>query len=132
MNKKYLERIITDFKNELTYNKKIIISEAFYPYRDKKYPINSYSPGCYIYLGKENKVLYVGGANRHIGRRVWAHLGKDGGQKEPYPDARDWIKEDQPDITIYMISVPDNHWWLAKALEGFLVECLQPERKRKY
>ena len=128
---------VDEFKAAIGYKKKIRISEGYYPYDDlsgKNYPFNSREAGCYVYAKGDKRVIYIGKSNRYIGHRIWAHLGRKRKKDEEideYPNACTWIKENKPDIGVWAISVPSEHWWLSMALEGFLVSELQPERKRK-
>lgn len=135
--KQKLAIAVSEFKTAIGYNNEIRISEAYYPYDDlngKNYPSNSSEAGCYVYAKGDGKIVYIGSSKEYIGRRIWAHLGRKRNKDEEndeYPNACNRIRENKPDIGVWAISVPSEHWWLSMALEGFLISKFQPERKRK-
>jgi hypothetical protein len=87
------------------------------------------------YSADATGVSYVGKAYRHLGNRIWAHIGrqKRAGEKcEVYPTSVPWFRECGPDIAVWSVAVPENHWWLASALEGYMTEKLLPQKSRRF
>ncbi len=121
-----IQEAVDEFRYEIGYQRPLIVSKPYFPYDHPKgeesYP-NAGEPGCYVYASGEGKVKKIGKANRAMGNRIWAPLGRRGNTPEEplHPDAADWVKND-PDIAVWTVAVPDKHWWLAAALEGFLHE----------
>ncbi len=109
----------------------LVVSLPYCPYDDLEgrlsYP-DPNEPGCYVFTSGNGTPLYVGKASRYLGNRIWSHIGRrpKSGETEAYPDAEKFVKDNQPDIAVWAIAVPDAHWWLAPALEGFLTEKLRP------
>ncbi|GEM_PF-3918697 len=129
-----LQSEVGSFVSTLGYSGKLTVSAPYYPYDSldgtEPYP-NPDEPGCYVYASGNGQVQKVGKANRYLGNRIWAPIGrrkKAGETGELYPQAETWLKENQPDIAVWAIAVPDEHWWLAAALEGFLTERLMPAK----
>ncbi|HEY2837844.1 MAG TPA: hypothetical protein VGJ26_01755 [Pirellulales bacterium] len=92
---------------------------------EPQYP-HSDNAGCYVFADDSGKILYVGKGSRHIGSRIAAPFGrwKRDGESEPFPDAAQWIKDNKPGV--WVIAFPDEHWWLASALESFMIEKFDP------
>lgn len=132
-----LQRAVDKFVAIVGYLRQLTVSAPCYPYDDpngvQQYP-NSDEPGCYVYASATGQVQCVGKAGRYLGNRIWAHIGrrrKQGESGELYPNAETWVKQHQPDIAVWAIPVPDEHWWLAGALEGFLTEQFWPGKSRQ-
>jgi hypothetical protein len=87
--------------------------------------------GCYIFANDAGDILYVGKGSRHMGNRIWEPFGRQGNasEEELLPEAREWVKRHRPGV--WAIAVPDEHWWLAMALEGFLIEELLPSQNKR-
>lgn len=126
-----LKGLASRFVVEIGYGAKLDVSEAYPVYlagrpNPAQYP-NADLPGVYVFCN-EHEVLYVGKCSRKLGKRIWEHLGKpnasDTGDTFPYAD--DWVKATGENLLLYTVPVPDNHWWLAPALEGFMAEELTP------
>jgi hypothetical protein len=127
-----LQDKVDQFVATIGYPRKLLVSAPYYPYDDRngvlQYP-NSDQPGCYIYASAPGKVYYVGKASRHLGNRIWSHIGRRRKLDEVgelYPNAENWLKKCQPDIGVWTVGVHPDHWWLASALESFLMEELRP------
>lgn len=132
-----LQDIVNQFVITIGYARKLVVSAPYYPYDDpygdKQYP-NSGQPGCYVFAAGNGQTNYVGKASRHLGNRIWAHIGRTRKRDEAgelYPDAEDWLKGNQPDVGVWTVAIDDDHWWLSSALEGFLTEALFPEKSRQ-
>jgi hypothetical protein len=130
-----LQELVGKFADTIGYCHRFEISKPFYPYNtpNDACPLTN-DPGCYIYTDDAGNPLYVGKASRYLGNRVWAHLGRfkrndESGQL--YPNADEWIQRNQPSVVIWCVAVPQEHWWLAAALEGFLHEEFFPNRSRQ-
>jgi len=124
-----LEAATQDFCKAIGYpNGRFIIKGALYRYdhikEPKKEPVllACERAGCYILANDAGQILYVGKGSRHMGNRIWDPFGRRGrdGEADPFPDAKAWVKEDKPGV--WAICVPEEHWWLAMALEFFLIE----------
>lgn len=130
-----LEALVVEFVNAIGYRGSLSVSPAYYPYDDAtrqiQYPNADY-PGCYVFVSGDGQVKYIGKAARYLGNRIWAHLGRTArvGESETYPNGEHWLQEFGPNIAVHSIAVPEQHWWLALALEGFLTEQLLPEKRR--
>jgi hypothetical protein len=85
-----------------------------------------------VFTSGDGKTQYVGKASRYLGNRIWWHIGRKrkSGETEACPDAEQFVKDNQPDVAVWAIALPDCHWWLALALEGFLTEKLLPGKPR--
>ena len=132
-----LQSEVDNFVAIIGYRRQLTVSAPYYPYDDpdrkEKYPDYD-KPGCYVYADGTGKVKYVGKANRYLGNRIWPHIGRcrmPGETGEVFPCSKPWVKDHQPDIAVWTIAVPDEHWWLAAALEGFLTERLLPNKSRQ-
>lgn len=131
-----LESAIDRFKEAIGYRGTFSISEPYYPYEDpdgdQRYPWPD-DAGCYVYANGAGSILYVGKGSRYMGTRIWAPIGRRGKpEEEVYPNAKEWMKNHAPHVGVWAIKVPAEHWWLATALEGYLIETLNPsENKRK-
>lgn len=132
-----LQDLVDRFVNMIGYTRQLVVSEPYYPYDDiggeEQYPHSGY-PGCYVFATGDGRAKYVGKASRYLGNRIWAHIGRMGKPEkdgELYPNAEDWLKENQPHVGVWTVPIPDEHWWLASALEGFLTEALLPGKSRK-
>lgn len=133
-----LQQFVNEFVTTIGYDKapsggQLIVTKPCYPYdlSPESYE-NCGLPGCYVFTCGEGKPLYVGKASRYLGNRMWAHTGRrnKGEEIDVFPTATTWAKQNSPDLTLYSVSIPDEHWWLALALEGFLTEKLLPHLKR--
>jgi excinuclease UvrABC nuclease subunit len=129
-----IQRSLTEFQMKIAYKSKLLVDGPYFPYqkfRDNSREIescpNSDSPGVYLFCSGEGNFLYIGECLGKLGNRVWAHIGKSGEANDPYPNAKSWIKESKPDIAIYTIALPEDHWFLAPALEKYLIKTLKPE-----
>ena len=126
-----LESSVADFKQELGYSGHLEIADPYYAYDDlagtQSYPFAERA-GCYVFASRDGNILYVGKGSRHIGRRIWVPFGRvaKAGETDAFPNAKTWIKQNAPNVGVWAIAVPDNHWWLATALEGFLIQELKP------
>jgi hypothetical protein len=132
-----LQSLVDKFVAAIGYPHHLGASPPYYPYDDpegmQQYP-NSDVPGCYVFAAGNGQVQYVGKASRYLGNRIWAHIGRGRGRDkggELYPNADTWLRENQPDIAVWCVGLPDEHWWLAAALEGFMTEALLPGRPRQ-
>jgi hypothetical protein len=130
-----LQDAVKEFCGILGYNGTITVSDPYYPYEAPKewsFPFPD-EPGSYVFANAEGHKAYIGKGSRYMGNRIWAHIGrkKKEGELETYPDAEDFVKNNQPDIGVWAIAVPRVHWWLATALEGFLTEKFRPDIKRR-
>ncbi|WP_353163064.1 hypothetical protein [Salinisphaera shabanensis] len=130
-----LDAQVAEFRRLCGYEGKIEVSDPYFPYKQGseafEYPYAK-SPGCYIFATGDNTILYIGKASRRLGDRIWAHIGRAGRPHEDgkFPYAAAWLKNAEPCARVYSISVPDTHWWLALALEGFLTERLLENKRR--
>jgi hypothetical protein len=132
-----LQKLVDQFVNTIAYKNKLVVSEPYYPYdhpnNDEQYPNSGY-PGCYVFASGDGNPKYVGKASRCLGNRIWAHVGRMGKPEKDgdlYPNAESWIKQNQPHVGVWTVPIPNEHWWLASALEGFLAESLFPEKSRQ-
>ena len=129
-----LERLLAEFAEQSGYSNLLKPSEAYFPHRDRvgevQYPCAD-EPGCYVFFDG-CKAKYVGKAARCLGDRIWAHIGRLGKEGEAsFPNADTWFNSSTCEIAVISIPVQDEHWWIALALEGFLVEQFFPEKGRK-
>lgn len=136
-----LSQLVFEFKSEVGYPGELNIGGPHEPYKDPmrrvQFPYAN-EPGCYLFVtdaassGIET-VVYVGKGSRDIGGRIWSHLGRRArrGESELFPDAESWVKKLRP--RLWSIALMNKkHWYLAAALEGFLIEQLRPlENKNK-
>jgi len=128
-----IQGYLNKFVDELCYGRQLNVSSLYPLYddvgqeaSDLQYP-GSDSPGVYIFCSPQD-ILYIGKSSRHIGNRIWAHIGRSKRKnEEEYPNAEEWIKESKPDVGVFTVSFADDHWWLAPALEGYLTEQLKPK-----
>jgi hypothetical protein len=136
-----LPSIIEDFKRTIGYCGNLVIAGPHHRYKfvddltkEVQFP-HADEPGCYVFFtemeGQRGKVLYVGKGSRYMGQRIWAPFGrqKRNGEIEPFPDAKPWVKEHRPGV--YAVAVPKEHWWLAMALEGYLIETFTPPENKR-
>ena len=122
---------VDEFIEELGYRRQLRVSEPYRPYHEieTQSPCpHSDSPGVYIFCSTLG-ALYIGKSSRYMGNRIWYHFGrlKLENEQEEYPNAENWIKSSKPDLELFTIPVPEQHWWLASALEGYLTEKLRPQ-----
>jgi hypothetical protein len=132
-----LQSLVDKFIAAIGYPRHLTVSPPYYPYDDpegtQQYP-SSDSPGCYIYAAGSGQVQYVGKASRYLGNRIWAHIRrrrKPGEGGDLYPDADSWLSDNEPNIGVWCVELPDEHWWLAAALEGFMTEAFFPGKPRQ-
>jgi hypothetical protein len=129
-----LESAIAEFKLQIGYTESIEVSDPHYrfqfvsnPRGETQFPCAE-KPGCYAFFSTKpapaGHVLYVGKGSRYMGNRMWNPFGRwrkiDEKLPLPFPNAEQWIIDHQPGFVA--ITVPEKHWWLAMALEGFLIE----------
>jgi len=126
-----IRKIVDEFATLISYPTKLQISEPYYIYKEyregynemKECP-NSDFPGVYIFLAG-NKIFYIGMSTGYMGNRIWSHigrLGKKSKSEDEYPNAEEWIKEHKPDIYCVTVPFPLDKFWLAPALEVFLID----------
>ncbi len=131
-----LEAEVTRFREAIGYTGAISVSTPYYPNDDREGKVSYPSPdvpGCYVFAAGNGDVKYIGKASRYLGNRVWAHIGRRNRNcdvLDTYPQCEPWLREHAPDVAIWAIALPDEHWFLAPALEGFLTESLLPGRPR--
>lgn len=84
-------------------------------------------PGCYVFADAQGNILYVGKSSRRegMGDRIWEKWGRQArtGEAVPFPDAKAWV---MPGVSVRAVAVPRDHWFLAPALEAFLIDRLGP------
>ena len=78
------------------------------------------SMGVYYFRNDELGIFYVGRAlSTKFGKRIWSHLREND---------TDWKRElSRPSTTVNLIPVKDEIWYLAAALELFLIDKLNPK-----
>jgi excinuclease UvrABC nuclease subunit len=78
------------------------------------------SMGVYYFRNDELGIFYVGRAlSTKFGNRIWSHLREND---------TDWKQElSRQSTTVNLIPVKDEIWYLAAALELFLIERLHPQ-----
>jgi hypothetical protein len=130
-----LEECIAAFKREIGYAGAIEVSDPHYRFRflanrkDEPHWPGADEPGCYVFFSTKPapgcQILYVGKGSRFMGTRIWSYFGRwdMAGGPTPFPDAVDWVIAHEPGFVA--ITVPPSHWWLAPALESFLIDCLK-------
>lgn len=133
-----LPGLVEQFCQQICYPHKLDIKGPHFRYsyeadpsKEVQFP-HAEEPGCYVFANADGKILYVGKGSRHMGQRIWAPFGRQrrDGELDLFPDALPWVKEHKPGV--WAVAVPRDHWWLAMALEGFLIETINPpENKRK-
>jgi len=141
-----MDNIIEDIKTKLEEFKKIVPSFQFtpsrrvYPYKEYKDDPNKYffekwpnadEPGVYVFISSANKKpLYVGKSEAYLGNRIYSHLGKiDKDDKKLFPHAEEWAKANIEELCF--ITIPIQPFWLAPALESFLIHELKPEYNKQ-
>jgi hypothetical protein len=137
-----LPELIEEFQREIGYTRQLSIAGPHYRYgfahdlgAEVQFP-HACEPGCYVFFSnhdssQKGRVLYVGKGSRTMGHRIWAPFGRQrkNGELDPFPNAKAWVKEHKPGV--YAVAVPQNHWWLAMALEGFLIERFKPPENKR-
>jgi len=141
--KEEIQALLCDFKELINYPERLEVSEPYFPYLDHQekqgkshgkgaVSLKEYSdnPGVYIFCTskKEKPYLYIGKSSTAIGYRVWKHIGKVGKTDDPFPDAAFWIKkhDGDDDIAVFTIGFKSEHWFMAAALEEFLIKKRGP------
>jgi hypothetical protein len=137
--KEMIQNEINNFKTITGYKQPLEISSPYLPYVEHKKAEGkargndaiepceySDQPGVYIFCAGEREILYVGKCSGGLGNRVWAHLGKAGDVENPFPNAAKWIKSNQPNIVFFTVGLKEGHWFMAPALEEFLIFKLKP------
>jgi len=128
---------LVQFKKDVGYKEELIVSEAYEPYIEKQgklepnlkqYP-NSDLPGVYIFYSESTGFLYIGKCSNNLGFRIGAHIGKPGDKaapEYPYPYAESWIIENKNDLKVITIPLKREHFFLAPALETYMIWKLKP------
>ena len=129
-----LEEYARRFCLELGYSGTFAVEGPYYPYDNLaaslSFPCSGH-PGCYVFADGAGDIKYVGKGSRFMGNRIGAHIGRlDPVGSDPYPECEPWMKGCR-DIGVWAIAVPDAHWWLAPALEGYITEHQWPDRPRR-
>ena len=133
-----IEQAVADFCRAIGYPSDRISSKGphyRYDYADDpeksevQFP-HAEEPGCYVFANDSGEILYVGKGSRYMGSRIWAPFGRQGkdGEVQAFPDAKPWVMEHRPGV--WAIAVPKEHWWLAAAFEGFLIERFKPPDRK--
>jgi hypothetical protein len=133
-----LSRLVDQFKTEIGYTRNLPIKGPHHRYdfvddpaKEPRYP-HAGEPGCYVFFNSEGAVLYVGRSARDegMGDRIWDPFGRrrKDGENDPFPVAKPWVKLHKPGV--WAVAVPKEHWWLAMALEGFLIEEFDPPENK--
>lgn len=133
-----LQRLVDEFVKIIGYDRtpgyhRLIVSSPYYPYDHVEGKLNyphPGEPGCYVFTAGDGTPIYVGKASKTLAGRTCDHAGRkrEPGGKEPFPNAKQFVKDNQPDIAVWAIPLLDAHWFLAPALEGFLTEKLLGKR----
>lgn len=95
-------------------------------YPEKIYP-NSGNPGVYIF-SCDDKILYIGHSKRFMGNRISSHLVKSEKEKPKlYFEDQDKESDTGDNLELHTIPFIDKLWYLAPALEGYLIENYRSE-----
>lgn len=98
---------------------------------ERNYLIEPSLPGCYIFCGANDLVLYIGSVscNNELGRRfgsryISCEKNADGEWKKRRNELLDAT-------AIYVVAVPKSHAFITPAIEQFLITALNPVRNVK-
>ena len=112
-----LQRLVEEFVRTIGYDlvpgyQPLVVSTPHYFYDDpdgkQAYP-NCGKPGCYVFTSGEGKTLDVGKASRYLELRMFSARGRkrQPGEAEVFPNAERFVKDNQPDIAVWTIPVPE-------------------------
>ena len=112
-----LQRLVDEFVKTIGYDhapdyRRPLVSEPYYPYDDPRgerpWP-HSDEPGSYVFTSGDGRTLDVGKASRHMGNRIFSARGRKRkkGETEVFPNAEQFVKDNQPDIALWAIPVAD-------------------------
>jgi hypothetical protein len=120
----FIQGKVDIFQKKISIGHKLLVSDPYLLYVKNMANLkpwnNSGLPGVYIYLTPQN-IFYIGKSEVKMGDRIWNRIGKEGNEKNPYPDAEDWVHNNKDNIAFVTIPLEPNLFWLAAALEAFLI-----------
>lgn len=120
-----IQKALDDF-TAIIKDAKLEVSKSYYPYRKPPEKCEyKDEAGVYIFISGNGEPIYVGKCEEKLGDRIWRYLGSHPSgkiQSEPPQDAVGWVRKEGSDISIITIRVPKSIYWLAPAIEGFLID----------
>lgn len=91
------------------------------------------SPGVYLIFDTEDRLIYVGKAEQPLGKEVWSKFRR--GASDDDIRWKEWPEDQIRPAKVATIAMGKEEQYLAPALEGILIEILNPQlnvlKKRK-